>query len=355
MALDHANFFVAQQHSSGEYWGGPFPAYTDALPFLTRFVTHLCAPGFFFLLGAGMILFKNSRIKQGWEKGEFYRHFILRGGILILLQIFLVNHIWELSAGGWPLEVYVGVLFALGGVMIIGSFIIWLRPKTLLLITIALFILTEVLAPDPSHWGGLQSSDWMNIPDLLLLTPGGTVTLWSNYPIIPWLEFATSGMLLGYLLLERGERAYTWALVTGGVLLATFILVRGASGFGNIRPMSGDSWIDFLNLVKYPPSLAFSSLTLGLNLLLLGGLARIRNGWRIYLAPLVVFGRSPLFFYVLHLFVYALIGLSFTPRGASYGSMYIFWIVGLLLLYPACLWFGRLKQRQSANSILKLF
>lgn len=355
MALDHANFFVAQQHSSGEYWGGLFPAYTAALPFLTRFVTHICAPGFFFLLGAGMILFKNSRLQMGWDKGDFFKHFILRGGILILLQFSIVNHFWGLSAGGWPIEIYIGVLFALGGAMIIGSFLIWLRPRTLLLITIALLILTEVLAPDPAIWGQFQSFDWNQTFELLLLTPGGTGAVWSNYPILPWIEFVTFGMVFGYLLLEYGERSYSWALTMGAAFLAAFVIIRASDGFGNIRPMLGDSWIDFLNVVKYPPSISFTFLTLGLNLLLLGGLARINKGWQKFLSPLVVFGRSPLFFYVLHLFVFALIGASFTPSGTSLGNMFFFWIAGLLLLYPLCLWYGRLKQRQSAGSILRLF
>ena len=61
MALDHANFHIAQQHSSGEYWGGYFPVFETPLAFLTRFVTHFCAPGFFFLMGVGMILFQSSR------------------------------------------------------------------------------------------------------------------------------------------------------------------------------------------------------------------------------------------------------------------------------------------------------
>lgn len=355
MALDHANFFVAQQHSSGEYWGGLFPAYTAALPFLTRFVTHVCAPGFFFLLGAGMILFKNARLQMGWDKGHFFKHFILRGGILIFLQFSVVNHLWELSAGGWPIELYIGVLFALGGTMIIGSFLIWLRPRTLLIITFALVILTEVLTPDPARWGQLQLFDLIHVPELLLLTPGGTGAVWSNYPILPWLEFVTFGMVFGYLLLKYGERSYNWALTMGAALLAAFVIIRASNGFGNIRPMLGDSWIDFLNVVKYPPSISFTFLTLGLNLVLLGGLAGINKSWQKFLSPLVVFGRSPLFFYVLHLFVYALIGISFTPSGTSLGHMFLFWIAGLLLLYPLCLWYGHLKQRQRAGSILRLF
>ena len=61
MALDHANYFVSLKHSPGEYWGGGFPAYYDALAFLTRLFTHPAAPGFSFLMGVGMVLFARSR------------------------------------------------------------------------------------------------------------------------------------------------------------------------------------------------------------------------------------------------------------------------------------------------------
>ncbi|MCK4800589.1 MAG: DUF1624 domain-containing protein, partial [Anaerolineales bacterium] len=93
MTLDHANYHIAQQHSSGEHWGGIFPTYTDPLSFLTRFVTHLSAPGFFFLLGVGMILFSQSRRDKGWNNKDLYRHFLLRGMALIILQLLIVNQI----------------------------------------------------------------------------------------------------------------------------------------------------------------------------------------------------------------------------------------------------------------------
>jgi len=76
MALDHANHFVAQQHSPGEYWGGSFPVYHSTLAFLTRLVTHLSAPGFFFLMGVGMVLFAHSRRKRGWGEGAIVRQFL---------------------------------------------------------------------------------------------------------------------------------------------------------------------------------------------------------------------------------------------------------------------------------------
>ena len=71
MALDHANHFVAQLHPAGEMWGGPFPTYSDPLAFLTRLVTHLSAPGFFFLMGAGMSLFAHSPGASGRSCGSF--------------------------------------------------------------------------------------------------------------------------------------------------------------------------------------------------------------------------------------------------------------------------------------------
>lgn len=73
MALDHAGHFVAQKHASGEMWGGPFPTYTDPLAFLTRLITHLSAPAFFFLMGAGMFLFADARRKQGWSEWAMLR------------------------------------------------------------------------------------------------------------------------------------------------------------------------------------------------------------------------------------------------------------------------------------------
>ena len=79
MALDHANYFVAHKHSPGEYWGGMLPVYDTSLAFMTRFVTHLAAPGFFFLMGVGMYLFTEARQKHGWGKWAVIRHFLIRG------------------------------------------------------------------------------------------------------------------------------------------------------------------------------------------------------------------------------------------------------------------------------------
>jgi uncharacterized membrane protein len=350
MALDHANHFIAQQHSPGEYWGGRFPVYHDILPFLTRLVTHPCAPGFFFLMGVGMVLFATSRRKQGWSEGAIVRHFLIRGGFLTALQLLVVNRAWELSAGGWGLDIYIGVLFALGGTMILGSLLLWLKPKVLLALTAVLVLGTELLTPDPSLWN--QVFQPLN---RLLLVPGGSLALWVNYPVLPWLELVTFGMVFGHWLVDDSRKAFERALKLGAAFLLAFLVLRYLDGFGNIRPRGGDTWIHFLNVVKYPPSITFNLLTPGVNLIIVGLFAWASGKLWPFFQPLAVFGRAPLFFYLIHLFLYAGLGLWLTPNGISMPKMYPYWLLGLLILYPLCLWYGQLKHRQPANSILRFF
>jgi uncharacterized membrane protein len=350
MALDHANHFIAQQHSPGEYWGGPFPVYHDAPAFLTRLVTHLSAPGFFFLLGVGMALFAHSRRKCGWSKWAIVRHFLIRGGLLIAVQLLVVNRAWELSPGGWSLEIYIGVLFALGGAMMLGIPLLWLKPGVLLALTAALALGTELLTPDPSLWNRA-----FHPLVRLLVVPGGNPELWANYPVLPWLELVTFGMAFGHWLVDDPRRAFERALKLGGAFVLAFLVLRTLDSFGNIRPREGNTWIDFLNVVKYPPSITFNLLTMGVNLSVVGLLARASEKLQRFFQPLVVFGRVPLFFYVTHLFLYAGLGLWLAPGGTSIPQMYPYWLLGLLILYPLCLWYGQFKHCQPANSILRFF
>ena len=119
--------------------------------------------------------------------------------------------------------------------------------------------------------------------------------------------------------------------------LAAFVAIRLLDGFGNIRPRAGDTWIDFLNVVKYPPSMAFTLLTTGLNLIILWLFSKLAMAGSLILKPLAVYGRTPLFFYILHLFLYAILGHLFVPQGTSLITMYPYWLFGLFLLYPLCL------------------
>jgi len=347
MALDHASFFVAQKHS-GEYWGGPFPAYRDGLTFLTRLVTHPCAPGFFFLMGTGMVLLADSWREKGWGRRDVIHHLVGRGVLLIVLKLLVVNRAWELSPTGWGVQTYIGVLFALGVDMVLGSALLWLKPAPLLVLTTAILALTDLLTPPPTAWYAPVSA-WQR----LLLIPGGDGGLWVNYPVVPWLALVTCGMAFGHWVAADWRKACERAGWIGLSCLSAFVLVRYAGGFGNIRPPQGSTWIDFLNVVKYPPSLVFILLTMGINLTVLGLLARAGGTGRRLLQPLATFGRAPLFFYVTHLFLYAAIGRLVAPHGTGIPQMYVYWLLGLLILYPLCLWYGRLRSRQPPDSILR--
>jgi len=355
MALDHANALVAQKHSVGEMWGGRFPVYHDALSFLTRLVTHPCAPGFFFLMGASMVLLAHTRREQGATRWAVSRHLLVRGALIIALKLVVVNRAWELSPGGWGITLYIGVLFALGANLMLGSALVWLKPRHLAVLTVALTLGMEWLVPAASEWGSENS-----VVRLLLLVPGGlygpegATLIWSNYPVLPWLKLVTFGMLFGHWLVQDAGKALDRAWKLGLVLLALFVLVRTLNGYGNIRPRTGSDWIAYLNVVKYPPSLAYTLLTMGICLLLLGLFNQVATHRQQLFRPLVVFGQAPLLFYMLHLFLYACLGHLLAPHGTSLVRMYPLWLLGVAILYPLCLWYGRLKQRQSPNSLLRM-
>jgi len=110
MAIDHASYFIARVHSA-EFWWKAMPVYPDIFWFWTRWITHLCAPGFFLLMGIGMILFADARRKAGWEEGRITRFFIGRGSLLVLLQLLVEDTAWILG----DLSVGPGVMVIRGG------------------------------------------------------------------------------------------------------------------------------------------------------------------------------------------------------------------------------------------------
>lgn len=346
MALDHANYHIAQQHSSGEYWGGFFPTYTSSIVFLTRFVTHLSAPGFFFLLGTGMILFRKSRLNKGWTKRRIRAHFTLRGAILISAQIFIVYlGVWSVGTTTAPLW-YVGVLAALGAGMIVGVLFLDLTPGIQVVFALLFFATMELLTPASGLWGRAFS----DIPGVLLIYGGGQGNFWVNYPLLAWIEVILLGMAFGGRLVEDSEKTYRLTLKVGVGFLLAFLIFRAFNGFGNLRPYQLNSWVDFLNLVKYPPSMTFILLTMGINLLLLRLfslplLTGINKN-----NPLIVFGRVPLFSYLVHLAIYAIMGRVLTPQGSNILVMYALWLLGLVIMYPLARWYGEYKGNQQEGS-----
>jgi uncharacterized membrane protein len=321
-------------------------------------------------MGAGMALLAESRRALGWSEWTIVRHLAQRGGLLIALQLLVENPAWRIGDGPMFTPAvffsYFGVLYGLGASMIAGAFLLRLRPAGLLGLGLAAELATELVI------AGLRQAGATPSPLLqLLIVPGRAAGFTVYYPLLPWLGVALCGMAFGRLLARDPARAYRRAATIGAALLALFLALRLAGGFGNLQPPAGPGWIAFFNVVKYPPSIVFLALTLGVDLLLLALLARVggrpttndqrpttqsamQGLFRSWLAVLAVFGRSPLFFYVAHLYLYGLIGLALGSRGTSIPRMYPYWLLGLAILFPLCWLYGRFKRRPAPGSLWRL-
>jgi uncharacterized membrane protein len=349
MALDHARDFIAQADLPSELWNRPAPPAVDALLFLTRFVTHLCAPGFFLLMGAGLALFAENRARAGWPATRIAGHFLLRGILLIALQFLVEDPAWGLRADFGDLSRYAGVLYALGTSMIVGGLLVRAPAGAVAAVGAGAVLLTGLvipaLPPPPAA---------IPIPARLLLVAGATDGVLVLYPALPWLAPTALGLLLGRALARNPAAAYRWAGWMGLGCLVGFALLRALGGFGNLRPVEGPGLIAFFSLVKYPPALTYLLWTLGIDLLALYGCARLAGAGRRAVAPLAVFGGSALFFYLVHLYGYGLAGRLFAPQGTGLVAMYPVWVLGLAVLFVLCRWYGRFKRRQPPDSFWRL-
>jgi uncharacterized membrane protein len=363
MAIDHASYFAAKIHHF-EFWGFALPHYPDTISFVTRFVTHICAPGFFFLMGTGMMLLANSRQNQGWTEGKITRFFLKRGFILVFLQFFLENPAWLIGistdksrslssimvpGGGEEIWFFFGVLYALGMSMVIWALLLRFKSSVILALSFASILLPQILIPSPANVERIYS------PFLrALLIPGQTGIMQAFYPLIPWLGITGLGIVFGRGLISNRKKAHHWALFAGMASVILFLILRALESFGNIHSPQGASLMAFLNLTKYPPSLTFILLFMGLNCLFLYFLAKWETALEKCAKPLVTFGQTALFFYIVHLYLYAFIGIAF-PQGTGYGLLYVIWLGGLAVLYPLCFLYRRFKRKKSHDSIWRFF
>lgn len=364
MVLDHASAYAARQHAS-EFWAGAMSAYDSAFPFLTRWITHICAPGFFFLMGAGIYWSAASWREAGASGPAVIKRTLVRGFTLLLTaqlletpilfaQILLKPAAVSLNRITAPppndgTALYWGLvtLSGLGAVMMVCGLLLRLRPWAWLVVSALCVVATNSLLPasgKPGPW-------WAAV----LLTPGISQHLIVIYPVIPWLAGAAAGMYFGYWWRGNAARASgrVWILGTG--LIAAGVAVRAAGGWGNIRLPRDSSWIEFLNNVKYPPSLVFWTLSLGIALVLLALLIRLPDSVKSGASPLIVFGQTPLFFYLAHLYVLVLCSFAFFRQAVSLQAAYLVWAAVVAGLYPVCLRYRRFKFSKPAHSLWRLF
>jgi uncharacterized membrane protein len=241
-------------------------------------------------------------------------------------------------------DLYLGVLFALGGAMVFWALMRRSSSPVIALISLAAILATQWVTPDRNHVS-FPYSPFLRI----LIIPGYTNGWTVFYPLIPWLGVIGLGLLFGRLLHLKPLRVGRIAAWAAAGCLILFILVRSIGTFGNLNDVP-PGWMGFLNVVKYPPSLSFLAITLAINFVLIAAWMRLESTLQSRFHPLLVFGRAPLFFYLLHLWLFALLGILFR-EGSSLATMCLVWLVGLVILYPPCFQYAPFKNRKPVTSL----
>lgn len=336
MALDHASgeFNAGRLITDGAFLyqpGTPLPA--DQ--FLTRWVTHLCAPTFVFLAGVALAFSIGRRVERGEAPGSIDRYLLLRGLILVAAEA-VPSYFW-MPPGKFLFQ----VLYAIGTAYLLMIPLRRLPVKGSAAFALGILLLGEAVAA-AAGWGPGDQAPWLAT---LLLTGGPRGALIVAYPTLPWLAMLLLGWACGHVL--RGRGAGVAALRSGEflraalALLAVFMLVRAVNGYGNFGLLRDDhSLVQWLHVSKYPPSVSYVALELGLMSLVLAGLVWLGERGRFEVRgddPLVILGQTPMFFYLLHIPLLAMMGEALgVKHELGLGAAYGFAAVATTLLYPLC-------------------
>ncbi|MBI5851112.1 MAG: DUF1624 domain-containing protein [Planctomycetes bacterium] len=334
-------------------WSLPLPP----VPFLHRWLSHLCAPTFVFLAGASIAL-AAARCTDRAASRAFDRDLLLRGLLLIAIELTFISAVW---GPGFQTRFVAQVLWALGSGMVAMVALRHLPPW----LTLALGLVIATCHELPFAFATPADGSVSLSPGFVtawLFSGGFGESYAVAYPTLPWL----APMLIGHAFgshLARGGSALRIA-ITGAVLgLGTWVAVKLGDGYGNLL-MRGvhDSWLRWLQCSKYPPSLAFLGLELGLCcaiLVLLFVMDRRRREPLDEHGPLLVLGQTALFFYLLHIAILEGSGAALTAwlgRDAVAGGLTRTWIAviaTIALLWPAGIWFRSLRRRHP-RSLLRL-
>ena len=344
MAWDHVAGFWWPQHYGGEGLGGVFPYLgADLVPFMSRFITHFCAPTFFFLSGTSIAISTARKLQMGMSQREISLHLVKRAGVLVLLMLFIEGN----TFGNSPL--YFGVLGCFAACFLIFSVFRRLPWQAVLGVSAATVVFHQLLDLSfiPKEGTGLLLRLYLHEPSF------DYYPFQVLYPVIPWVGVMGLGWCFGVLLnrldSERIKRLAGPMALTGVASIIAFIVIRWFNGFGNLVPRRGDTIQAWLAVSKYPPDLAFLTITLGgMCLLMALGLIMEDRSWfgGGVTGVLLVFGRTPLFFYVTHLVLYRVRPFFMTRPlfMMDLPNVFVFWLIGLIVLWRLCLRYEKYKR-----------
>ena len=356
MALDHVRDHF---HRASFAFDPTDLSKASAVLFLTRWITHFCAPAFMFLAGTGAFLWGS----RGRSKREISWFLLTRGLWLVLLELTVIH--WEWNMGPDWSHLGALVIWALGWSMVALAALVYLPLPAITAFSVLMIVghnaLDGVKPESFGHLGWLWKV--LHVQGDIGFAPGRD--LFVMYPLIPWINVMAAGYGFGGLLLRPAVERRRAVLTLGAVLTAAFVVLRALNVYGDPARWSVQrDWLftilSFLNCTKYPPSLLFLLMTLGPALLLLGAL---ENGIPRAMRWVVVFGRVPFFYYLLHLLLIDIVAVVFavsrygarTPEVFAKGLppdwgyhlpvIYVIWIGLIAALYPVCRWYAGVKAR----------
>lgn len=326
--------------------------------FFTRLSAHLCAPTFVFLTGLGAWLYAHPASGDFRSPSSFL---FKRGLFLVVIEITLVNFAWM---GSYD-TLWLQVIWVIGLSMIALSFAVRLPYWTILALGAVIVFGHNLLSPITFAPGEPGYGLWTILHDRNILYSGEGFTIKVTYPLLPWIGVILLGYAAGPLYSKaidgpsRGKMLV--ALGSGCLILLAFL--RGFNIYGEALPwVAGDSLLrtimSFVNFTKYPPSLDFLLLTLGIAFFLIAWFEKSDN-W--VTRGLDVFGKAPMFFYLIHLYalllVYTVLLAIFGPnQGALFGVDNFYWVwvmsaVMTFILYFPTRVFAKFKRQTSIGWI----
>jgi uncharacterized membrane protein len=381
MMLDHTRDFI---HSGALLFDPLDLSKTTIWLFLTRWITHFCAPVFVFLAGTGAFLYG----ARGRSKRELSRFLITRGLWLIVLEVTVVR-----AAAFFNVDprflLFLQVIWVIGFSMVVLSVLIHLPLSAVAGFGALMIAAHNYFGRFPvKPWQGPQSPvpSWGAKLWMLFHQPGifpigprfPSPLVFVLYPLIPWIGVMAVGYAFGSLYTKDDRLRQRWLLITGVVATWLFIFIRAIDKYGEPFIWSRQknlafTILSFVNTTKYPPSLDYLLMTLGPAIVLLAFFEPGRNAAHSAGSMLrnffITFGRVPLFFYILQWLtahtIAVLLHLAFgkpvrwlfqtpvdwftnppTGNGFNLIVVYLSWIAGVLLLYPLCKWFAGVKARR---------
>lgn len=365
MALDHIRDFF--DHSAMSFSPTDLTQTTPIL-FFTRWITHFCLPVFLFCAGSGAFLWwrRSNRTKR-----ELSWFLLTRGLWFIILDLIVMNFAYNFNVSSQNLILLL-VLYIFGACMILLSALIHLPIRLLAAVSIAIVALHNLLDPIRAGSFGPHSWAWnlLHQPGVFMAFGRAFLVI---YPILPWIGVMAAGFCFGHILMLEEATRRRITLRLGVATTALFFLLRAINTYGDPSHWSAQksavfTVLSFFNCTKYPGSLDYILMTLGPAFLFLTWLDRRHLKPT---NPLIIFGRVPLFYFVLHFYaIHAILVIMSWMRYGSSAFSFIFhtvpslggpreiypadfgyplwvtyavWIGLVIALYPLCKWFARIK------------